>query len=168
MHPRTRSFPVAAMLAAVISGVVPSQANGTPVIVSGPGDTFKTFTQPVAAAQPGDEVVFVHLDPTGIHDVVTTTQYGPDDAAHCFQRTVPFPPLGGVFDPSAATFTLDGEGNRVRAFPVGKCPMIYTQKITVGQRYPLEGLDNIVPGTIYDFKCTLHPSMFGRLIALPA
>lgn len=164
---RTRNLIVAILASGALAAPGSSGALGTPAIVSGPGDTYKTFTVPVAVAQKGDDVVFAHLDPTGLHDVVSTTQFGPDDAAHCFARNFQFPALGGVYDPTAATFRTDSGGNRIRAFPVGKCPMLFTELLVVGQRYPIEGLENVVAGTVYDFRCTKHPNMFGKIVIAP-
>lgn len=161
----TRTLLAAAAIAA--AGMPsPSNANGTPVIVSGPGDTYKNYSQPVAVIEKGDDVMFIHLDPTGLHDT-TSTQFGPDSADHCFQRNIPFPALGQPFDPSKATFKKDALGEKIRAFPVGQCPMFYTGLIGAAQQYPLEGLDNVVPGAIYDFKCVIHSNMFGKLVVLP-
>jgi plastocyanin len=175
--------------AAAVTLAFPSSANavGTPVIVSGPGSTYTTYTQPVAVVQQGDEVMYVNADVSGGHDVVSR-QYGPDLAAHCFRRIIPLPTLGTAWNPSqgqwvyvrkdnpnqtttdpalAAIDPVTGEPIRARAFPVGACPMIYTQLIFVSEQYPLEGLDNVAPGQIYDYFCSIHGNMFGKLAVLP-
>lgn len=166
MRTRTSRTLLAAIAAGVMALPTSGSAAGTPVIVAGPGSTYATFTQPVAVAQKGDDVMFIHADPTGQHDVVSE-QFGPDTADHCFRRNIPFPALGQPYDPSKGTFVLDAQGKKIRAFPVGACPMIYTALIVAAQQYPIEGLDNVVPGTVYDFICTIHPNMFGVLAVPP-
>jgi hypothetical protein len=63
---------------------------------------------------------------------------------------------------------LDGQGNKIRAYQPGQCPMFTTALISVGHQYPVEGLQNIVGGAIYEFKCSIHSSMRGRLVGLPS
>ncbi len=147
---------------------IPGQgsAAGTPVIVSGPGGHLTTYTQPVAVVQRGDEVTFVNADALGLHDVVSE-QSGPDDADHCFARRYLAPALGQPWKPSAATFKLDEQGNKVRLYSLGSCPMLFTVLMGVGERYPIEGVGNVVPGTIYDYFCSIHGNMAGKLVVAP-
>jgi plastocyanin len=168
MTSRIRSIFVVAALAAMFAVPTGASAVATPVILSGPGNTYSPlFTTPVAAAQPGENIMYVQADATGLHDVVALA-FGPDDADHCFKRTIAIPPLGTPYDPSSAPFLLDGQGNKIRAYQPGQCPMFTTALISVGHQYPVEGLQNIVGGAIYEFKCSIHSSMRGRLVGLPS
>ncbi|MFP5225896.1 MAG: hypothetical protein ACLGH3_10170 [Actinomycetota bacterium] len=160
-----RSLVAVAAIVAMPSG---ASAVATPAIVSAPGNTFTpVFTTPVAAAQPGEDIMYIQADPTGLHDVVSLAS-GPDDADHCFKRNIAVPPLGTPFDPSSATFKLDSEGNKISAYQPGQCPLFATALISVGHQYPLEGLQNIEGGQIYEFKCSIHSNMRGRLVGIPA
>lgn len=136
-------------LAVAAACAMPASAHavGTPVIVSGPGSYITNYTQPVAVAQPGDDVLYVNADAQP-HDVVART-FGPDTAAYCDDDIDPF--QVGV----------------QRRFPVGGCPVFWTPLITIGQQAPVQGLDNVQGGPrIYDFFCTIHGNMEGQLVVL--
>ena len=122
---RPRRAAAAAIAAVCLFLPVPGQAAGTPAIVSPPGNTFTDYHP--AVIERGDELTYVHLDPTGGHDVTATCEYlrgpndppggpftkpgpgcgvvvGADNADHCFRREMPFPALGEAWDPSQAAF----------------------------------------------------------------
>lgn len=40
--------------------------------------------------------------------------------------------------------------------------------IPAGRTSVVLGLENVVAGTVYDFTCSIHPNMKGKLVALPA
>lgn len=50
-------------------------------------------------------------------------------------------------------------------FPKGKCPLFWSELIGAGQTTPVQGLENLEPGSTYTFYCTIHPSMRGTLVA---
>lgn len=119
---------------------------GVPIIVSGPGSTYVGYTTPAVAVQKGDTVTLIHLD-TAPHDVVAV-EYGPDTAPYCGTDVSPQPGIQ-------------------RRFPLGACPIFWTPLLTVSQTAAVEGLGNLVPGTTYNFFCSLHGNMKGTLVALP-
>ncbi|HEV7887131.1 MAG TPA: PQQ-binding-like beta-propeller repeat protein [Acidimicrobiales bacterium] len=52
-------------------------------------------------------------------------------------------------------------------FPAGKCPLIWSDLISVGTTTPVLGLENVKPGVQYNFYCTLHPNMQGTIVVAP-
>jgi plastocyanin len=124
-----------------------AQAVGTPVIVTGPGAYVTGYTHPVAVASPGDEITYVNAD-IQPHDVVAV-QFGPDTASYCDDDVDPF--TAGV----------------QRRFEIGQCPIFWSALITVGKTTPVLGLENISGGgTIYDFFCSIHGNMKGKLVGV--
>lgn len=117
-------------------------------IVSGPGDTYKpVFTQPVVVIDADDAVTLVHADPTGLHDVVAKT-IGSDAAPHCGEDANPF--LPGI----------------QRRFPLGACPIFWSDLIGAAQTTPVRGTGNVAPLTVYEFYCSIHTNMIGRLVRI--
>ncbi len=51
-------------------------------------------------------------------------------------------------------------------FPKGDCPLFWSKLIGLGET-PVLGLENVEPGEVYTFYCTVHPGMKGRLLAAP-
>jgi len=119
-------------------------AAGTPAIVSGPGSWLTTYTQPVIAISPGDKVQYYNLDAMP-HDVIA------DVSKSGGSHTRP--------DDSAIWCSF---------FPSGSCPLFWSALIPVAQNTPVLGLEDAVPGTVYDFYCSIHGGMFGKLVVLPA
>lgn len=72
------------------------------------------------------------------HDVVTDDVYGPDDQPWC------------------------------RNYPLNRCPLIWSNLISLGNSTPVLGLENVTPGATYAFTCSLHPNMRGTLVVSPA
>jgi plastocyanin len=54
------------------------------------------------------------------------------------------------------------------SFPAGKCPLFWSKLIGLGESTPILGLDRLTPGGTYPFFCTIHPSMRGDIVVLPA
>lgn len=124
-----------------------ARAAGTPVIVTGPGSYVSGYTQPVAVAQPGDEITYVNAD-VQPHDVVAYEK-GPDTASFCDDDIDPF--TAGV----------------QRRYALGKCPIFWSDVISVSKTTPVLGLENIQGGgRIYPFFCSVHPNMEGTLVAV--
>jgi plastocyanin len=122
-----------------------AQAVGTPVIIAGPGGATVNYTQPVAVAQPGDDIDLIVVD-IAPHDVVSIAK-GPDTAPHCSEDSNPAP-------------------GTQRRFPLGHCPVFWSELVGAGTITPVRGLENIEPGEIYTFYCTIHSNMEGQLIAI--
>lgn len=72
------------------------------------------------------------------HDLVARGAYGPDSQPWC------------------------------RNFLPGRCPLFWTPLLALGQESPVLGLEKLAPLGVYEFTCTIHPGMTGRLAALPA
>ena len=53
-------------------------------------------------------------------------------------------------------------------WPLGRCPLLSSDLIPVGETTPVLGLENTLPGATYDFYCTLHPNMQGQLSVPPS
>lgn len=134
-----------ALAALTALGAPPAQAVGTPIIFAGPGGAVVNYTQTVAVAQPGDTINLIVMD-IAPHDVVSKEK-GPDSAEHCGEDTSPAP-------------------GTQRRFPLGACPMLWSELVGAGGITPVRGLANIVPGTIYSYYCSIHSNMKGQLVAL--
>lgn len=52
------------------------------------------------------------------------------------------------------------------AYAEGRCPLFWTPLISLGEETPVLGLDQLDPGTVYPFYCSLHPGMTGTLVAI--
>lgn len=128
------------------SVTTPATAAGTPAIVSGPGSTNSTYTTPVAVVQAGDALLYVNAD-IAPHDVVARTM-GPNTAPHCSEDGNPF--VTGI----------------QRRFPIGECPIFWTELITATMTTPVRGLENVAPLTTYEFYCSIHASMKGTLVSV--
>lgn len=62
-----------------------------------------------------------------------------------------------------------GAGDRpwCTRFRAGQCPIFASPLIGVGQTTQVQGLDQVTPGAVYDFYCTLHPNMQGNIVITP-
>lgn len=72
------------------------------------------------------------------HNVVAFNAYGPGDQPWCIN------------------------------YVAGQCPLFWSRIIGFGEQVEVQGLDNIVPGSVYSYYCAPHPAMRGTLVALPA
>lgn len=109
-------------------------------IVSGPSAKYYTFLTPAMAIEPGDDVSILNVD-LERHDVVQDVSAdgfsGPDDQPWCEQ------------------------------FSPGACPTFWSELAPLGQTRPVLGLENLAPGQVYSFYCTIHPGMKGKIVAVP-
>lgn len=127
----------------------PSGADVEPgaVVFSGPGSYLTTYTTVVAAAHKGGPLTFVNADPQ-LHDVVAgapgNNTIGPDR-----------PWCNDLFG-SEATFAP------------GTCPLFWSLLIGIAETTKVWGTESLEPGVLYDFYCSIHPLMRGKLVALPA
>lgn len=136
-----RRMLIAIAVAALAAGTVPARA-AVVVVFAGPGSYLTTYTTPVAAATQGGELTLLNGD-IQLHDVVSDA-FGPDTQLWCDDLVTP-----------------------TREFPLGQCPLFWTPLIPLTATSRVYGLENIVPGTVYSFYCSIHPGMIGRLAALP-
>lgn len=51
-------------------------------------------------------------------------------------------------------------------FEPGECPLVFSERIGLGERTPVLGLENVRSGWQIPFTCTLHPNMRGTLVVL--
>lgn len=147
MHRTSLAMVLAAV--AAIASALPARAAG-PVILSGPGSQYSTYSQPVTAAQVGGDLTYVNGD-IAFHDVLAR-DYGSDVKPWC-----------GPPDPSKPEDPIKNP----RGFPFGKCPVFWSNLIGLSRMTPVLGTDQLLAGRTYDFYCSLHPWMFGALVALP-
>ena len=53
-------------------------------------------------------------------------------------------------------------------FPLGKCPLLFSPEVGLGQTPDIRGTENLVPGNIYTFWCVAHGhGQSGTLVVLP-
>lgn len=134
---------LAALAVAVVAlALVPARAQAAETfVVAGPGAFALTYATPVAVVEPGGSLTFVNLE-FEKHDVV---------------QDVYADGVAGSADESWCS-----------RFPVGGCPLFWSDQIRVFQRTtPVLGIDNLDPGGVYSFYCTVHPFMKGKLAVLP-
>lgn len=73
----------------------------------------------------------------------------------------------------------DGEGHNVLTvetgptdkpwcdqFPEGRCPLLWSELIGLGEITPVLGTENLEAGETYEFYCGPHPGMRGLLLAV--
>lgn len=106
-----------------------------PIVFSGPGGQFATYTQPVAFAQVDGDLTHVNVD-IAQHDVRSLDVRAPEDR----------PAWCGNLTP---------------------CPLFTSELVGAGKTSRVRGLDGIEAGKTYEFTCSIHPNMFGTLVALP-
>lgn len=53
-----------------------------------------------------------------------------------------------------------------RYVTLGTCPLFASPIIGMAEQAPVEGTDQLVPGTAYEFYCSIHPWMTGKLVAV--
>lgn len=54
-------------------------------------------------------------------------------------------------------------------FATGSCPIFWSKTVGLGGQAQVFGLDQVVPGTVYTFYCTVHGTVqSGKLIVSPA
>lgn len=132
----------AAAVLAVATFAAPARSAVHHVYVSGPGGAFANYTVPVLVVLEGDTAEYRNFD-IAAHDV-RSVRFGPD-RAWCTQ--FPF------------------------SFPSGRCPLFTSRLISLTQTSRIHGVEDVdVPpgetvGT-YDFFCTIHPAMFGKLVVV--
>lgn len=141
--------------------------------VYAPGNgVLSAFT--VGGAGGGGGIGEVPDTPDGVGPVVAT---GPGGFALGYATPVVVARAGGSLTyinadvaPHDVVSDEYGPGDQpwCRNYPLNKCPMIWSNLISLANSTPVLGLDNAVPGATYTFTCSLHPNMQGTLVISPA
>lgn len=137
-----RSALIVAALSVVASLGAGSAARAAgPVVIGGPGSFLTpTYTTPVVPVQVGGELTYVHAD-VQLHNVEARIDFLP----------------------------ADSDAEWCVLFEIGKCPIFWSPLIGLPQTTaPVRGLENLEAGKVYEFTCSIHPAMIGRVIALPS
>lgn len=118
-----------------------------PYAAAVPGSYLTTYANPLVVARVGGPLTFINTDIES-HDVVARCpSSNPDNCADYY----------GSDDELWCVPTLS---------PPGKCPIFWSELIGIATT-PVLGLDQVQPGKVYNFYCTKHPGMVGRLVVLP-
>lgn len=142
------ALPLAA--GALATTPAPVQAD-VPVVAAGPGASRGAgYATKVMAVRVGDRPSVVNFDVVW-HDLVSSDA-GPDDRPWCL-------PL----DPSKP----EHPATNPRRYPRGQCPLFWADAATAaGGRSVVEGLEAVVPGRVYEFRCTVVPGMTGNFFVV--
>jgi plastocyanin len=131
----------AAGVLVLVGGSVPGVgAQEPPVVVSGPAGQFYGYATPAMVVQPGGTLSYANFDIVE-HDVVHDV--GEDGIAN------------------------KKKDKWCRAFKKGECPLFWSPRASLGETVAVKGLQNLTPGEVYTFFCTLHPGMQGSLVTAP-
>ncbi len=127
--------------AALIVGVGLALATASPaaaaVAAAGPGGFVTGFVTPVVVVARGEAITFVNTD-IARHDFVAADAFVPRKLAR--------------------------KAKWCSAFPAGKCPLFWSQRIGTGASTDVLGLQRVQSGKQYTFYCTVHPNMKGTLV----
>ncbi len=141
------------MLVAVAAPVPQAAADDDPaqVVVAGPRSDAYRHAPPAVAVPQGGAITLASIDLLEhnlVHDV------GADPAGGRAANDEPWCQNG----PGAVPY------------PEGQCPVFWSKLINVftGPTTPVLGLDDLDPGRVYPFICTIHPNMKGTLVAVPS
>src|SRR5687768_14625417 len=121
-------------LSLVLVAGIPARAA---VAVTGPGGFVAGFVPPVVVVAPGEGITYTNGD-IAPHNFVAY------DAVMTKKQAKKAPWCSG--------------------FDKGKCPLFWSQQITLGESTDVQGLENIESGATYTFYCSLHPGMKGTLV----
>ncbi len=135
---------VAVMLCAL--SFAPAHAASTDIVAGPFGVETGYFTTPAALVQRGDTAVFRNID-LSVHSLESEA-FGSDARAWC-----------GLIDP-----TRPESATNPRAYPLGRCPLFWAERIGSRATYPVQGLDAVEPGRSYAFRCGLAQNMRGLLV----
>lgn len=111
------------------------------VAAAGPGASAAGFATRVVVAPVGGPVTFVNGDVTD-HTLTASEAYLPKKVA---KRTA-----------------------HCKGYPKKSCPLFTTGSVGNGDSAEVQGLDRIVAGQQYAFKCEIHSGMTGTLVAAVA
>jgi plastocyanin len=129
-----------ALAVATVGGFVPRAEAAAPALYfTGPGSPITGWTVPVVAVPAGAALTFVNID-VAPHNFVAEGAYGSDRAPWC----------------------------KPGHYPKKRCPLFWSRTVGLAGSAPVVGLDHLVAGHTYTYVCTIHSSMRGTLVALPA
>ena len=115
------------------------------VAAAGPQAKFYGYLTPVVVVQKGDSLTFSSFD-LEQHDFVQDTQ---TDG------------FGGSPKMPWCKKVVQHHGDHEHG---EECPVFWTKLIGLGQSTDVKGIDQVKPGTVYSFLCTIHPGMKGKLV----
>ena len=124
------------IVAAVIVLALPATAAAA-VAVTGPGGFVAGFVPPVVVVAPGEELTYANAD-IAPHNFIAYEAYLSKKQA----KKVPW----------------------CSGYDRGKCPVFWSETITLGESTEVLGLENVESGSTYPFYCSLHPGMKGTLV----
>ena len=107
------------------------------VAVTGPAGFLAGFVPPIVVVAPGEGITYVNGD-IAPHNFVAYEVYMNKKQA----KKAPW----------------------CSGFDKGKCPLFWSQTISLGKSTEVLGLENVESGKSYGFYCSLHPGMKGTLI----
>jgi len=142
----TRAVLLAIILASTLSGAIPSARATATNVVAGPGAYLTTWTTPVLVASRGDAPKLIDADLAfhGLESVAT----GSDDAAWC-----------GPSNPGPESDV------NPRRYARGVCPLFWADTVPPQRgETPVLGLDGVIAGQTYAFRCSVFPAMRGLLL----
>lgn len=113
-----------------------------PQILTGPAAKFYGYTTPAMVVEKGGVLTLTNVD-LERHDVVHDTE------------------TDGFGGPKKMPWCEADEHGHEHGDP---CPVFWSKLIGLGQTTRVLGLQNVEPGEIYTFYCTLHHGMKGKLI----
>ena len=124
------------VLALCMVVAAPSTASAA-VAVTGPGGFVAGFLPPVVVVAPGEGITYTNAD----------------IAPHNFIALDAF-----------LTKKQAKKAKWCSGYDAGKCPVFWSETITLGESTEVLGLENVVSGKTYGFYCSLHPGMKGTLV----
>lgn len=107
------------------------------------------FATPFMAVEAGSSPKIVNGDI--VWHGIESEEVGPDDQPWCV-------PL----DPSLPADPVSNP----RRKPLGACPLFWSDYAVVGGTSSVIGLDDVTPGKVYAYTCTVVPGMGGNLFVL--
>ena len=123
-------------LALCFALLAPTQAQAA-VAVTGPGGFVAGFLPPIVVVAPGEGITYANAD----------------IAPHNF-----------IAQDSFMTKKQAKKGKWCSGYDKGKCPLFWSETISVGKTTEVLGLENLKSGETHAFYCSLHPGMKGTLI----
>ena len=121
-------------VAGFVLSATPAQAA---VAVTGPGGFVAGFVPPVVVIAPGEEITYANAD-IAPHNFVAYEAYMTRKQA----KKAPW----------------------CSGYDKGKCPLFWSDTITLGQQTQVLGTENVESGETYAFYCSIHPGMKGTLV----
>ena len=144
-----RTTIVVSVVAALLVLATPTRSatlDATPAAMSGPFAQFWGYITPVLVVEKGGELTYANFDIVK-HDVV----HDVEEDGFGTKKKMPW-----------CKKEKDAHGHHHHD---AACPVFWSAQIGLGDTTEVLGLENLKPGQIYTFFCTLHHGMKGTLIA---